>query len=161
MGPYGSQKNAKHYSSLKSFLSRFKLFLNFLLSGLHNVFDFWNFAFLIFHDFFSFTLTWDPKDRQWTQDQRGHFARRMPEEGTARKYALSSCRNPDPRLNGMSCDTRHSHWTCTPRPSWSTDRASWTGISASATASKTRRTHYALCAAKTWITLPAPGTHAT
>ncbi len=47
-------KTSKRYSSLKSLLTPFKLFLNFLLIGPHKgiVLDFWNFEFLIFHDFF-------------------------------------------------------------------------------------------------------------
>ncbi len=54
MGPYGSQ-TSKRYSSLKSLLSPFKHFLNFLLNGPHKgtvfgflkfwVFDFWGFFF--------------------------------------------------------------------------------------------------------------------
>ncbi len=43
-------KTLKRYSSLKSLLNPFKLFLKFLLSGLYKstVLDFWNFEFLIF-----------------------------------------------------------------------------------------------------------------
>ncbi len=55
-------KTSKRYSSLKSLLNPIKLFLNFLLSSPHKIpfLDFWNFEFLIFQDFFSFSLTWDP-----------------------------------------------------------------------------------------------------
>ncbi len=55
MGPYRSQ----NYSSLKSLLNPFKLFLNFLLidPDKSTVLDFWNLEFLIFQDFFSFSLT--------------------------------------------------------------------------------------------------------
>ncbi len=67
MGPYGSKKlqcykklqlQSKCYSSLKSLLNLFKLFLNFLLSGPHKstVLDFWNFEFLIFNEFLNFTI---------------------------------------------------------------------------------------------------------
>ncbi len=55
-------KTLKRYSSLKYLLNPFKLFLKFLLSGPHKstVLDFWNFEFLIFQKFCSFSLTWDP-----------------------------------------------------------------------------------------------------
>ena len=55
-------KASKLYSSLKSLLNPFKFFLNFLLSCPHksSVLDFWNFEFLIFHNFFLLSLTWDP-----------------------------------------------------------------------------------------------------
>ncbi len=58
--PMGA-KPSKRYSSLKKLLNLFKLLLNFLLSGAHKstVLDFWNFEFRIFHEFFSFLLTWD------------------------------------------------------------------------------------------------------
>ena len=51
-------KTSKPYSSLKSLLNPFKLFLNFLLSCPHKsaVLDFWNFEFPIFNDFFNFTI---------------------------------------------------------------------------------------------------------
>ena len=61
-------KTSKRYSSLKSLLSPFNLFLNFLLSGPHKttatVLNFGNFEFLIFQDFF-FTFRknrtlWEP-----------------------------------------------------------------------------------------------------
>ena len=57
--PMGA-KTSKGYSSLKSFLNHFKLFLKFLLSGCHKstLWDFYNLGFLSFHDFFSFSLTW-------------------------------------------------------------------------------------------------------
>ena len=52
MGPYGS-KTSKRYSSIKSLLIPFKLFLNFLLNGPQKstVLDFWNVGFLIFTNF--------------------------------------------------------------------------------------------------------------
>ncbi len=51
-------KTSKRYSSLKSLLNIYKLFLNFLLSGIHKstVLDFWNVEFMIFHDFFRVTM---------------------------------------------------------------------------------------------------------
>ncbi len=53
-------KTSKRYSSLKSLLNPFKLFLKFLLSGPHKstVLDFWNFEFLIFQEFCSFSLVY-------------------------------------------------------------------------------------------------------
>ncbi len=59
--PMGA-KTSKRYSSLKSLLNPFKLFLKFLLSGPHKstLLGFWNFEFLIFQEFCSFSLTWDP-----------------------------------------------------------------------------------------------------
>ncbi len=57
---------SKRYSSLKSLLNLFKLFLNFLLMVLTKVrfLDFWNFEFLIFSRFFYIyilsSLTWEP-----------------------------------------------------------------------------------------------------
>ncbi len=55
-------KTSKRYSSLKSLLNPFKLLLKFLLSGPHKstVLDFWNLGFLIFQEFCSFSLTYDP-----------------------------------------------------------------------------------------------------
>ncbi len=55
--PMGA-KTSKRYSSLKSLLNPFKLFLNFLLSGpdKSTVLDFWNFEFLIVQEFCSFSL---------------------------------------------------------------------------------------------------------
>ncbi len=55
--PMGA-KTSKTYSSFKSALNLFKVFLNFLLSGYHkstviDLLKFWGF-------FFSFSLTWDP-----------------------------------------------------------------------------------------------------
>ncbi len=46
-------KISKRYSSLKFLLNRFKIFLNFLLSGPHKVLfvDFWNFEFLLISSF--------------------------------------------------------------------------------------------------------------
>ncbi len=51
-------KTLKFYSSLKSLLNRFKLFLNFLLSGPHKstVLDFWHFKFPMFNKFLNFTI---------------------------------------------------------------------------------------------------------
>ncbi len=59
--PMGA-KTSKRYSSFKSLLNPFNLFLNFLLSGpdKSTVLDFWNFEFLTFQEFCSFSLTWDP-----------------------------------------------------------------------------------------------------
>ncbi len=59
--PMGAH-TSKRYSFLKSLLNPFKLFLKFLLSGPHKstVLDFWNVEFLIFQEFCSFSLTWDP-----------------------------------------------------------------------------------------------------
>ncbi len=55
--PMGA-KISKRYSSLKSVLNHFKLFLNFLLSGPHKsaILNFWNFEFPVFNDFFNFTI---------------------------------------------------------------------------------------------------------
>ncbi len=52
-------KTSKRYSSLKSLLNLFNLFLNFFLScpDKGTVLDFLNFEFLIFQEFFSFSLT--------------------------------------------------------------------------------------------------------
>ncbi len=63
MGHYGSQNFKNATPPPNHFWFFFKLFLNFLLSGPHKntVLYFWNFKFLIFHDFFSFSLTWQPK----------------------------------------------------------------------------------------------------
>ena len=60
--PMGAN-TSKRYSSLKSLLNPFKLDLKFLLCGPHKttVLDFWNFEVLIFQDFVSFSLTWDPR----------------------------------------------------------------------------------------------------
>ncbi len=60
--PYGSKNFTTLNSSLKSLLNYFNLFQNILLSGPHKsiVLDFLNFEFLIFHNFFLFSLTWDP-----------------------------------------------------------------------------------------------------
>ncbi len=51
-------KTSKRYSSLKSFVNPFKLFLNFLLSGpdKSTFLDFWNFKFPIFNEFLNFTI---------------------------------------------------------------------------------------------------------
>ncbi len=59
--PY-RRKISKRYSSLKSLLNLFKPFLKFRLSCPHKrtVLGFWNFEFTNFHDFVSFSLTWDP-----------------------------------------------------------------------------------------------------
>ena len=53
-------KTSKRYSSLKSLLNIFTLFLKLLLSGPHKstVFGFWVYEFARF--FFPFSLTWDP-----------------------------------------------------------------------------------------------------
>ncbi len=50
-------KTSKRYSSIKSLLNLFKLFMNFLLSGPHKstVLIFINFEFLIFNELLNFT----------------------------------------------------------------------------------------------------------
>ncbi len=55
--PMGANAS-KCYSSLKSLLNLFNLFLNFLLSCPHKstVLDFWNFKFPIFNEFLNFTI---------------------------------------------------------------------------------------------------------
>ena len=77
--PMGAQ-NSKRYSALKSLLNLFKLFLNFLLSGPHKstIWDFWKFEFLIFQDFFSFSLTWDSVGAKSSKRYSSHKSLRNP-----------------------------------------------------------------------------------
>ncbi len=51
-------KISKRYSSLKSVLNPFNVFLNFLLSGPHksSVLNFWNFEFTIFNELLNFPI---------------------------------------------------------------------------------------------------------
>ena len=64
----------KRYSSLKSLLHFTKL-LNFLLIGPHKstILDFLNFEFTIFHDFFSFSLSWEQKLQNAAAPPSIHF----------------------------------------------------------------------------------------